>query len=146
MREIAASRELFERFEVDVKDAQSILKSMGFGDKAELLKYRTEKTIPLYRFGWVTDCLYGYMVPDAGYLDVFELKFYLPGVILRFPTKLTPNSLPDFEDNPKLYSVFRESENWAQRVNVANVLQLNNKIETGGGQELIHISLSLIHI
>jgi len=143
MREIVASRELFERIEVDVEDAQSIMKSMGFGDKAELLKYRAEKTIPLYRFGWVTDCLYGYMVPDSGYLDIFELKFYLPGLILRYPTKQTPNKLPDFEDNPKLYSVFRESENWAHRVNVANVLQLNNKIETGGGQELIHISEAL---
>jgi len=143
MREIAAACEPFERFEADVNDAQNILKSMGFADKAELLKYRAEKTIPLYRFGWMTDCLYGYMVPDAGYLDVFELKFYLPGLILRFPTKQTPNSLPDFEDNPKLYSVFRESENWAQRVNVANVLQLNNKIEIGGGQELIHISEAL---
>jgi uridine kinase len=143
MREIAASREPFERFEADVNDAQSILKSMGFSDKAELLRYREEKTIPLYRFGWLTDCLYGYMVPDAGYLDIFELKFYLPGLILRFPTKLTPDSLPVLEDNPKLYSVFRESEEWAQRVNVANVVQLNRKIETGYGQDLVHISEAL---
>lgn len=143
MREIAACREPFERLETDVNNAQSILKSMGFSDKAELLMYREEKSIPLYRFGWMTDCLYGYMVPDAGYLDIFELKFYLPGLILRFPTKQTPNSLPDFEDNPKLYSIFRESEDWAQRVNVSNVVQLNRKIETGFGQELVNISEAL---
>ena len=143
MREIAACKEQFERFETSIEEAQSVLINMRFVDKAELLEYREEKTISLYRFGWLTDCLYGFMVPDAGYLDVFELKFYLPGLILRFPTKFTPNRLPDYEDNPKLYGVFRESENWALRVNVANVVQLNRKIKQGYGDELIHISEAL---
>lgn len=143
MREIASRAEPFKSSEINVEDAKIILNSMGFVDKSELLEYRSEKYIKLYRLGWMTDCLHGCLVPDTGYLDVFSLKFYLPGLILRFPSKESPNKLPDYEDNPKLYNVFRDSESWARRINVSNVSQLNKKIKMGQGEELIHISEAL---
>ena len=44
---------------------------MGLDDKVELMKYRREETISLYKCGNVIDYLYGYMVPSTGYLKKF---------------------------------------------------------------------------
>lgn len=143
MREIASQKETFERFELNLEEAKKILLSIGFEDKSDLLSYRNEETIPLYKFGWMIDNYYGYLVYDSSYLDCFELKFYLPGVILRFPTISEPNRLPEYVDNPKLYGVFRESENWSDLVNIENIPQLNNKIKSGFGEELIYVCEAL---
>lgn len=143
MKEIVLLAEPFERMEINVDQAKEELAKMTYYDKAELLNYRLEKTIPLYRFGWTTDCHYGIMLPNASYLDCFDLKYYLPGLILRFPQKDNPDSLPDYLDNPKLFNVFSQTENWAKLINVTTVVDLNKKIELGTSNELIHISEAL---
>jgi uridine kinase len=50
------------------------------------MNHRPEDTVSMYRCGWMSDYLYGYMVPSTGYLRQFGLKFYLPGVIIQYPS------------------------------------------------------------
>ena len=85
------------------------------------------------------DYLYGYMVPSTGYLDDFELKFYLPGVVIQYPKKDYPDKVVPFVDQPKLFRIFNESEKWSERIKVQNVAQLNSSIMEGKGEELIRI-------
>ena len=83
MREIIKRNEPFQKTEVSREEAEAIYRKMRFSDKSKILAYRPEDTISLYQCGWMTDYLYGYMVPSTGYLKQFGLKFYLPGVILQ---------------------------------------------------------------
>jgi len=142
MREIVESDEPFERFRVSIDEAKEIFKEMKFYDKLEILEYRPEDYVDLYRCGWMVDYLYGYMVPSTGYLKKFELKFYLPGIIIRYPLRET-GELPEFEDNPKLSRIFREAEKWGKTIHVENVAQLNNCIKEGKGGDLIRVCEAL---
>ncbi|HZJ57808.1 MAG TPA: nucleoside kinase [Clostridia bacterium] len=139
MREIVKLDEPFERNIVSIDEAKGIFSKMGFDDKLEILEYRREEDIRLYSCGWMTDYLYGYMVPRTGYLKAFELLFYLPGVILRHPTQETDGKIPEFVDSPNLYRVFRDSEKWGQSLNVENTAQLNRTIKEGRGGDLIRV-------
>lgn len=139
MQEIIEQDLRFERFEVPISEAKEIFKDLGFNDKLDILKYRPEDTVHLYRCGDMINYLYGYMVPSTGYLSIFDLKFYLPGVIIRYPSKYLPNSIPEFEDSPRLSKVFREAEQWGKRIHIENTAQLNQLIENGRGNEIIRI-------
>jgi uridine kinase len=139
MNQIVELNEPFVRYKVSKEEAGLIFNEMGFFDKLDILEYRPEDYVHLYRCGWMTDYLYGYMVPSTGYLKSFELMFYLPGIILRHPTVETNGRIPVFEDSPNLYKVFREAEKWSQSIHIANVAQLNKAIQEGRGGDLIRV-------
>jgi len=139
MREIVERNEPFQRFTVDKEEAKRIFQDMGFNDKIKILEYRPEQTVNLYRCGWMTDYLFGYMVPSTGYITMFELQFYLPGVIIRYPRKDSPNALPEPIDNPNLSRIFREAEKWGAQLGVENVADLNDVIRHGDIGDLIRV-------
>ncbi|HOB19145.1 MAG TPA: nucleoside kinase [Candidatus Atribacteria bacterium] len=139
MRKIVEADEPFVKIDMPVEEAGRIFREMGFDDKLDLLRYRTEDKISLYKCGWMYDYLYGYMVPSTGCLKTFGLKFYLPGVVLRYPDKENPSELAPFKDSPKLFTIFRQSEKWAKIINIENIADLNRRIEEGRGGELIRI-------
>jgi len=143
MREIVALNEPFERFETSIEEAKRIFTDMGFKDKLKILEYRPEQTVHLYRCGWMVDYLFGYMVPCTGYLTQFDLKFYLPGVIIRYPRKEDPHKLPEFIDSPRLSRVFREAEKWGAQIGVENVADLNDIIKHGKAGDLIRVCEAL---
>lgn len=139
MREIVANNEPFERLRVSKTEAERIFKDMGFCDKIEMLEFRPEDYVNLYRCGWMYDYLYGYMVPSTGYIKKFKLHFHLPGIVLLYPSKDKPDKVAEFVDSPKLFRVYRESEKWCKRIEVENVADLNNAIKQNKGGDLIRI-------
>ncbi|NMA95395.1 MAG: nucleoside kinase [Clostridiales bacterium] len=139
MGQIVDQNEAFERIKVSIEDAKDIFNEMGFYDKMKILKYRPENFVNLYKLGWMYDYLYGYMVPSAGYLKEFKLQFHLPGVVLLYPSKHSPDKVEHFKGSPKLFNVFRESEKWSRRIEINNAADLNRAIEEGRGGELIRI-------
>lgn len=139
MEAIAAADEPFERMEISKSEAEELYREMGFLDKVNMLAYQPEETVSLYQCGWMVDYLYGYMLPSAGYLTDFALKFHLPGVILGYPSAMHGGRRPDFEDSPKLFQVFRQAEKWCRHLQIRNAIDLNQRIEAGLGEELIRI-------
>ena len=117
MRAIVNMDEPFEKKDVPMEEANKIFLQQGLKDKVEVMKYRKEDTMNLYQCGDVIDYLYGYMVPSTGYLKKFGLKFYLPGVILQYPSCEDPIRVRPFQDNPKLFTVFRLAEKWSAAMN-----------------------------
>lgn len=139
MQLIIEKDEPFEKKHTPMAEANEIFMEMGLKDKTELMKYRTEDTISVYRNGWVSDYLYGYMVPSAAYLKKFGLKFYLPGVILQYPSIEEPLHVRRFHDNPKLFKVFRQAEKWSESMGIRNIADLNLAVKEGRGPDLIRI-------
>lgn len=143
MREIINQDVPLIKKSIPKEQAKKIFKQFGMGAKEKLLRYREKDFINIYSCGWLKNYFYGYMVPRTGYLNNFRLKFYLPGVIIQFPTKESPNKVPKFVEQPKLASIFREAEVWGNILNVEYVAYLNEAIEQNKVPELIRVSEAL---
>lgn len=143
MQEIIARDEAFEKFAMPKGAARELFLKDNQLDKVNLLKYRERDTINVYRSGWFYDYFYGYMVPSAGYLSKFRLRFYLPGFILQIPDPQNPNVIPPYREQPKLASVHREAEHWGNILNVGTVSALNDIIAQGGSGDLVRIAEAL---
>lgn len=123
--------------------AKKIFREFNMVTKEKLLKYRDKDYINIYSCGWLKNYFYGYMVPNTRYIRNFDLKFYLPGVIIQHPTKEEPHKIPEFVEHPKLATVFKEAEAWGNILNVGYVAYLNEIIENNNYPELIRISEAL---
>lgn len=143
MREIIEADDPILKETVALEQAIRMFESQGRTDKVRLLRYKKDATIHLYHCGDYTDYFYGYMTPSAGYLRQFELKFYLPGFILRFPSRENPEGLPPFKEQPKLARIFYEYAKWGQIVEVTDVGALNEMVAAGKGGQLIRIAEAL---
>lgn len=112
-------------------------------DKIRLIKYRERDYINLYSCKGYYDYFYGYLVPSTGYLKKFELMFYPPGLILRFPDRRNPETIPEFVPQPQLFNVFREFEEWGKILEIENIGHLNDYISNGRIKELVWIAEAL---
>jgi uridine kinase len=129
--------------EIPTEEAAIMFKKMGQEDKVRVLRYRKDPYVNLYELDGMKDYFYGYMLPSTGYLKWFKLKFYLPGVILQFPSRTNPTEVAPYREQAKLSRVFREAEQWAHILNVADVGALNDCITSGKSGEIIRIAEAL---
>lgn len=71
---------------------------------------------------------YQYLLPSTGYLDLFEVRKYRKGIVLRFPHPSDPSSVPPFEEQNLLYEAFSEERNWEHLLGMNDVSDLNEKV------------------
>jgi uridine kinase len=143
MRAIVEADEPFVRQEVAVKEALRIFEEDGQLDKVSILKYRAEPTVSIYRLGDFTDYFYGCLAPSTSYVSRFDLRYYPPGFILRFPLPGDPTTIPEFEEQNKMAEVFREYVRWGNILGIANVGDMNRKIEQGEAAESVRVAEAL---
>jgi len=143
MQELCKRDIPIKKTKMPTSEAMLMFKKMGLEDKVRVLKYRKKPYINIYDIDGLKDYFYGYMVPSTGYLDKFDLKYYLPGVILQFPGKSHPAQVEKYQEPTKLSKVFREAERWAHILGVADVGALNDYIKAGEIAEIIRIAEAL---
>lgn len=143
MREIIEEDVPFIKSSVPIEDAKRIFKELGMEAKTKLLDYRNKPEVNIYSCGWLKDYFYGYMVPSTGYLKLFKLKYYFPGVIIQYPDKSNPNEIPHFVEQSKLAAIFREAERWGKILNIEYVANLNDTILEKKYPELIRVAEAL---
>lgn len=112
-------------------------------EHVRLLKQVKRERVSMYYCGEVYDYFYGTMTPSAGCLGIFELKYYAPGLLLRFPNKEDPALVPDFVDQPKLAQIFAEAERWGSILQCGYVAALNDFIEQKNGGDIIRVAEAL---
>lgn len=133
----------FNKTKMDSKTAEELFRKTGQYDKIALLKYREKKYVNVYSCYGYNDYFYGYMVPSTAYLKTFELRFYAPGLILRFPEKCNPEVIPAFVEQKKLFNIFREFEKWGSILEIQNVSHLNDAIVGNKFNDLINVAEAL---
>jgi len=143
MSAIIAEKLPIVRHNMTLSEAIQHFESVGNTKKVCLLHQIERDTVSLYECDGVMDYFYGPMVPETGYMKVFELKYYSPGFILRFPDKSDPNSIPAFVDNPKLAQIFLEAERWGELLGCPTVAQLNEELASGGFLEILRVAEAL---
>ena len=106
-------------------------------DKERLFHYRRVSKVHIYSLEGFEDYFYGYMACRTGYIKKFDLQLYDEGFVLILPRKETPDLLEPFIPQEKIFQVQKESQEWGDKMKVATVAELNDKITTEGYQKLM---------
>lgn len=124
-------------------EAVSIFQAYGMEDKVMLLEHVSTEYVKLYELDGRYDYFYGSMAYSTGAIKTFDIMYYDPGFILRFPQKENFNKLPEFIEQKKLTRIFRETEEWGNILDVGYVGSLNEKVENGDITDIIMVSEAL---
>ena len=143
MLEIIDRNESFIRISMPREEAIRLFQERGQKDKVRLYQRRTEEMVDLHSLGWLVENFYETMVPSTRYLHLFELRYYPPGLILRFPEKENPQRLPQFVEHPKLFQIFREAEEWGEILAVEDAASMNELVERGMGADMMRVQEAL---
>ena len=120
-----------------------MIKKHNMKDRIRLLSNLEVEKLKLYELDGVYEYFYGPMGESTGIIKEFDLMYYEPGFILRYPTKEEPDKLPAFEDHKKLANIFRETEKWGDILDVADVGALNEKVNNGDIIDIIRVAEAL---
>ena len=131
------------RERLDIRQAIDFYKAEGQIDKVRLLKWRKFNYFDCYRQGDYLDYFYGEMAPSTGYVNVFDLYFQGPGMIMALPDLNAPDRPGKCVNVPKLASVFAQSDEWGRLLHCANVADLNDMVQNGKVRELVRVSEAL---
>jgi uridine kinase len=143
MRELVEADEPFIRQEMRVDEALKVFEEDGQSDKVGILKYRQEPTVSIYRLGKSVDYFYGCLAPSTAYVSRFELRYYPPGFILRFPLGSDPFRIPPFEEQKKMAEIFREYVQWGRIMGISNVGLMNQIVERRESRRLTRVAEAL---
>lgn len=143
MSEIVAEAMPFHRHEVPIAEAIDVFRQLGHMDKLKLLETCGEVYISYYTLGGTADYYYDVLVPDAGYLKVWDLTPYRGGALLRVPDRHKPEVLAPFFEQPKTFDVFSESIKWNNIMGLDNVGDVNQACLKGKATDLIEVAEAL---
>ena len=121
------------------KEAIEIFKSIGLDEKAELIKYKENEIVKIYKCNNYIDHFYGYLMPSTGYIKSYDLFKYRNGVILMAASEDDKHIPKKFVPQPKLANIYKEAEEWSNLMGVDKVLSLNKIIEEKKYGEIIRI-------
>ncbi len=81
--------------------------------------------------------MYCNVFPSTGYIDLFELKNYRNGILLRLPNALHPDTIPPYRDDDKLYDAFAESNKMRKQTGIRYLADINERIHEGMSGDII---------
>ena len=117
--------------ELTEDEAIEYAKKRGLDETEELLRTMNSSS---YRFARIGECLEMYyepLLPSLRYLELWELREYEDGLLLRYPQSRKPETLMPFSDNPLLFSVFNENKRYAAILGISSMGELNEKVQKG---------------
>ncbi|MBF0407106.1 MAG: nucleoside kinase [Candidatus Riflebacteria bacterium] len=143
MRTIISKDEPFEKRQLTRAEAVALFKKEGYPEKARLVQNLNSDTVEVISCWKYLDINFGPVVPSTGFLEVFELKQYGSGFVLLFPSPANPKIASEIKDQPKIFSVYRESKEWGKILEVTNVGRFNQKIQDGTVSDFIKTAEAL---
>ena len=86
---------------------------------------------------------FGPMVPSTGYIKRFELRKYHKGILLRYPYYSSPDKIPEYVDDNKIYKAFSEEHRWLHLLGIRHLTDMNDLINNGEAKDTILLSEAL---
>lgn len=129
-----------KRIRMNIDEAIEYYHLKGFNDKIEILKYRSEDYVNMYKCGDdYYNYMFSYMVPSTGYLKDFELRHYYPGFLIQYPRSETEGNIPDFEDAPIFNRTIKEASKWGKIIDGDTIARINQYANKKQEAEFINI-------
>ncbi|MDD6472705.1 MAG: nucleoside kinase [Bacteroidales bacterium] len=140
MDELIAADLPFKRFETPSEEAMRVFADQGLPDKVQLLQTTNRLYTQYYTLNGVADSYYGPMLPSTGYIRLYDLMKYHEGLLLRIPSRNTPDSLAEPVEQNKMLGVYMENLRWNHLIGLDNIGDLNEACAEGRASELIQVS------
>lgn len=128
-----------QRVTVTIEEATEIYKKFHLDDKIEILKYRPENTVHLYKCGEYYNYLHNYMVPSTGCIHDYTITPYSPGFIIQYPRHELDATIPEFEEEANYGKTLQKAYNWAEKAKIQTVNDINRKIDRGEILEFVQM-------
>lgn len=84
-----------------------------------------------------------HVLPSTNDLQLFEVRRYRNGILLRFPDMNDPCHVPPYSPQAVLYNAFAEETKWDRLTGISGVSQLNRVVNTEKFDEVAMISDAL---
>ena len=107
------------------------------------LDLKTKDVVTLYCCGNYYNYFYGVLPVSTGCIEKYELKKYEDGFLIRYPSRKTPEKIPEFKDFPKLFNTLKENEEMHRVLNVNTLYKLNKIIKENKIKEHILLDEAL---
>lgn len=143
MKQIIGRNSRINKIALKREEAIKIFEDYKMEDKVRLLRHVKADEVKLYELEGRYDYFYGPMAYSTGVIEVFDLMYYEPGFILRYPTESNPKEISEFVEHKKLAKIFKETEEWGKILEVGDVGSLNDKVESGEVYNIIRVSEAL---
>ena len=124
---------------VSTSEAVALFHKHHMYDKELLFNYRRGSEVNLYSIESFEDYFYGFMANHTGFIKTFDLFLYEGGFVLQLPTQKEPDKVPEFKPREKVFHVQKESQEWGDKLDIATVGELNEKVTRGGIQDILLI-------
>lgn len=131
------------KMHIPLEKAIEIFKSYGMEDKIKLLKHIDNEYVKVYEMDGRYDYFYGSMAYSTGSIKLFDISYYDPGFLLKYPELATPKKLTEGIDNKKLAKIFYECERWGEILEVPDVGSLNDKVVNNDIIDIVRVAEAL---
>ena len=143
MRELSDNSTPILKSTKPVEEAGKIFAAQGMDDKLKLIKYRKSSVINLYELDGYYDYYYGYMLPNCGYVKLFEVLKYKEGLILNLPRRTAPDKLEEFVPLEKVFETMMTATRWGDMLGIDTVGDLNDCICSGDIDDMVLVQEAL---
>lgn len=116
-------------------------RSLGYPEKAALFAMRpADEPVDVVEIHNYRNCMYTVMLPSTGYINLFDLRPYRNGLLLRLPNALHDHSIPKYRDDDKLYEAYAECRRMRKYTGINYLADLNKQIREGKAEDIIRAS------
>lgn len=128
-----------ERITVPTEEAAEIYKKMNEYDKLEMLKYRPESNVNIYKCGEYYDYMHSYMVPSTGCIHAYEVRPYSPGIIIQYPRYELNAQIPEFVEESMYGRTLQRAYLWAKKTKTQTIAEINKRVEDGNELDFVQM-------
>ena len=107
------------------------------------IENKDKDEVCLYTCNNYYNYFYGVMPLSTGYINIFDLKKYKNGFIVRYPNKSNPKELGEFKESKKFLAKLQEYDQIYKLMNISTIQELNNEVRSGKSKDVILTSEAL---
>lgn len=107
------------------------------------LELSSREIVTLYYCNNYYNYLYGVMPITTGCISKYEFQKYDNGFLIRYPSRKTPEKVPELKETNKLYSTLKENDQTHKILGISTLHRLNNIIREGNIKEYILLDEAL---
>ena len=107
------------------------------------LELASRDIVTLYYCNNYYNYLYGVMPITTGCISKYELRKYDNGFLIRYPSRTTPERVPELKNTNKLYNTLKENDQTHKLLGINTLHKLNSIIREGNIKEYILLDEAL---
>lgn len=120
---IAENRPIIE----EEKQTKEVIKMFAerYNNESSIFEALGNPYCRYFRMGDYIDYYTNVLLPSSGYINVFDVRLFQDGLLLRIPNRNNPTVLEDEVAQDKMFSIFQEYNRWNKLLRINNVSDFN---------------------